>query len=134
MGIPFPSHEWVKALESKLNTSQSYADIARKWEGDIMFDIEFPDKSRRLLYLDLWHGKCRDAYEVTGERPEAAFVLAAPLANLIRILKGELDPMQAMATGKLKVHGNIIVMMKNVPTVLEFVKTAQQVESDFPAA
>jgi putative sterol carrier protein len=37
-----------------------------------------------------------------------------------------------MATGKLKVHGNIIVMMKSVPTVLEFVKTAQQVESDFP--
>ncbi len=139
MSVKFPSDAWAKALLEKLNNSPTYAETAKNWEGDFYFVIE-PDPGSAALaapftmYLDLWHGKCRDAYEVTSERPEAAFVLAAPLANLIRILKGELDPMQAMATGKLKVHGNIIVMMKSVPTVLEFVKTAQQVESDFPAA
>lgn len=134
MSVPFPSHAWVKALEEKLNTSAKYGDIAKNWEGDILFQIEFPDQSQKLLYLDLWHGKCRDAYEVTGAAPAATFVLAAPLANLVKIIKGDLDPIQAMVTGKLKVKGSMIVMMKNVPTVLEFVNTARQVDTEFPAA
>ncbi len=41
--------------------------------------------------------------------------------------KGELDPMQAMLTRKLTVKGNMGYMMRNVPTVLEFVKCAKAV-------
>ncbi len=132
MPIPFPSHEWVKVFQDKLNDSPAYAEIAKHWEGDVLFDIEYPDQSRKFLYLDLWHGKCREAYEVSpGQEQKAAFVLSAPLANFVKVLRGELDPMQAMVTGRLKVRGNMIVMMKNVPTVLEFVRVAKSVESEF---
>jgi putative sterol carrier protein len=133
MAIPFPSDAWVKAFEEKLNNSATYAEVAKNWEGDFCFQIEYPDRSPALLYMDLWHGKCRSAYEVTdpASAPKSAFRLIAPLANFAKILKGELDPMQAMLTGKLKVQGNMVMMMKNIPTVLEFVRTAQQVETEF---
>ena len=134
MPIPFPSHEWVKAFQDRLNNSASYADVAKNWESDVLFHIEYPDGSIQLLYMDLWHGQCRDAYQVPleGRDKKAAFRLTAPLANFVKILKGELEAIQAMMTGKLKVQGNMVVMLKNIPTVLEFVRVAQQVETDFP--
>lgn len=134
MPLPFPSHAWVRAFQDKLNTSVSYADIAKNWEGDLLFQVEMPDGQSLLLYLDLWHGKCRDAFEAKDKNQQAAFRLTAPLANFVKVLKGELDPMQAMMTGKLKVQGNMVMMMKNIPTVLEFVKVARTVETDFPEA
>jgi putative sterol carrier protein len=135
MAISFPSEEWIKALKERLNNNPTYAEIARNWEGDLFFQVEWPDGSPpTLLYIDLWHGQCRDAYRVTDPSQKAAFRLAAPIGNFVKILKGQLDPMQAMVTGKLKVQGNMVMMMKNIPTVLEFVRTARQIDTEFLTA
>jgi putative sterol carrier protein len=40
--------------------------------------------------------------------------------------------MNALLTRQLKVKGNMLVLMRNVPTVLEFVKTATQIDTEFP--
>ena len=137
MSIPFPSDNWVKALKDVVNSDADYAQAAQNWEGDVIFQVE-PDSlvpKPMLMYVDLWHGQCRDAYEVASlDDKKAAFVLAAPASVLIRIIQGKLDPMQAMITRQLKVHGSMVYMMKNVPTVLKFVKCASKVDSEFPVA
>ncbi len=121
MAAVFPSAEWLKDLENKLNTDERYAQIASKWEGDMYFVIE-PDgnlKSQMVMYLDLWHGKCRSVEMVSDIASHSpAFTLKAGYVNFARVLKGDLDPMQAMLTRKLDVKGNMAVMMRNVPTVL----------------
>jgi len=126
----FPSEEWVLDFKEHLNSDEKYAEKAKKWEGDLIFDVDpagaLEEKTR--IYLDLWHGKCRDAYLLPkGEEQDAAIVLRAPFTNFVRVLKGELDPMQAMLTRKLVVKGSMAYMMRNVPTVLEFVRCAQDV-------
>jgi putative sterol carrier protein len=129
----FPSEEWLQALKDYLNSSEKYAHTARNWEGDLLFDIE-PSGAlteRTFVYLDLWHGKCRDAYMMEDDGQKAAFVLRAPFDNFVRVLTGELDPMQAMMTRKLKVDGSMTYMMRNVPTVLEFVRSAQAVTDHY---
>lgn len=130
----FPESEWIAVLKDKLNSDEKYAKIARNWEWDILFAIE-PDAVLQTpvkYYLDLWHGRCRDAYEVgDNQAPKPAFVLTAPYNNFVRILKGELDPMQAMLTRKLSVQGNMVVMMRNVPTVLDFVRCCREMTDSF---
>lgn len=126
----FPSPEWTQALMDKLNSDSQYADIARNWEGDLAFEIDpsGPVAERIVIYLDLWHGICRQAtygVDLSGKKP--AFVLKAPYSNFLRILRGELHPMQAMLTRKLSVQGNMALLMRNVPTVLDFVRCAQEV-------
>jgi hypothetical protein len=37
----FPSEEWLKGLEEKLNSDEHYAEIAKNWEGDL-FSISNP--------------------------------------------------------------------------------------------
>jgi putative sterol carrier protein len=135
MAYVFPSVEWLQALKNKLNSDEKYAKVARKWEGDLMFQIETdgPLKQPQYLYTDLWHGKCRDAFMVDERKLgdlEPAFILSAPYGNFLRLLKGELDPMQAMLTRKLKVKGSMAYMMRNVPVVLDFVRCAQEIETE----
>ncbi|MEN8240483.1 MAG: SCP2 sterol-binding domain-containing protein [Chloroflexota bacterium] len=124
----FPSQEWLENLETHLNTNEKYEKIAKKWEGDIAFDIKADGalENDLVVYLDLWHGKCRGAKFINAdEENEAAFILSAPFSNFVRVLKGELDPIQAMLTRKLAIKGSMAYMMRNIPTVLEFVRCAQ---------
>ncbi len=129
----FPSAEWLKTFEEKLNSDQKYAQVAKNWEGDMYFIIE-PEgnlQERMVMYLDLWHGQCRKSEVVADPATyNPAFTLKAGYTNFAKVLKGELDPMQAMLTRKLDVKGNMAVMMRNVPTVLDFVRCAREVTTE----
>jgi putative sterol carrier protein len=129
----FPSAEWLNAFKDKLNSDERYAQVAKNWEGDMYFVIE-PEgnlTSQIVMYLDLWHGECR-AVEIVDDiaKYNPAFSLRAAYGNFAKVLKGELDPMQAMLTRKLDVKGNMAVMMRNVPTVLDFVRCAKEITSE----
>ena len=134
MSEQFPSSEWLHDLEEKLNSDEKYAQVAKKWEGDLLFIIE-PDgnlQEQLTFYLDLWHGACRSVdYNPDPENyPGPVFTLNAKYTNITAILTGKLDPMTAMMTNKLKVKGNHGYMMRNVPTVLDFVRCAREVTSE----
>ena len=134
MAAIFPSEEWLQELEKKLNTDPRYNEIAKNWEGDLFFFIE-PDgnlKERLTFYLDLWHGTCRNVeYNPVPESyPNPTFTLTATYKDITSILSGKLNPMTAMMTSKLKVKGSLGYMMRNVPTVLDFVRVAQEVTTE----
>jgi len=126
----FPSEAWLMALEEKLNTDERYGHIARNWEGDILFVIG-PDSVLThvvVVYLDLWHGKCRDTFFLSSSSDhKASFIFKAPYGNFVKVLTGELEPMQAMMTRVLGIHGNMAVLMRNIPTVLDFVRCCREV-------
>jgi putative sterol carrier protein len=130
----FPSAEWLQGLEEKLNADERYGEIAKNWEGDLFFHIE-PEgnlKEHLTFYLDLWHGKCRkvDFKPKPETYPNPVFTLTATYNNITAILSGKMNPMTAMMTSKLKVKGSMGYMMRNVPTVLDFVRCAQEVTKE----
>ena len=130
----FPTAEWVEVFMAKLNGDDQYAKIAKNWEGDIKFIIEPSGtlSNETILYFDLWHGKCRDAsLDQDIQTRTSTFTLKAPYENFVSVLKGELHPMQALMTRKLHVEGNMGVLMRNVPTVLDFVRCAREVTDSF---
>lgn len=130
----FPTAAWVQALSEKLNSDEKYAQIAQNWEGDMLFVIDPGGNltQETKIYLDLWHGKCRNAYVVNEKDvPKTVFSLRAPYENFACLLKGELEPMQALLTRKLGVQGNMAVLMRNIPTVLDFVRCCREVTDSF---
>jgi putative sterol carrier protein len=84
------------------------------------------------MYLDLWHGKCRlvEYAPQPTKYPKPTFILRSPYNNFTSILLGKLDPMTAMMTSKLKVEGSLGYMMRNVPTVLDFVRCCREITSE----
>ena len=134
MSATFPSPDWLQDLMEKLNSDEKYAKIAKNWEGDLLFHIEPEGNLTEQLsfYLDLWHGACRNVEfnPPPGKFAGSAFVFRAGYSNITAILTGKLDPMTALLTNKLKLQGNLGVMMRSVPTVLDFVRCAREVTAD----
>jgi putative sterol carrier protein len=100
MASTFPSPEWVEDFCQKLNSDSRYAQIARKWEGDITLVIEpsGPVTETLYYYFDLWHGKCRRSEVLKGLTIKSAFILNAPYENMVKLLKGEMEPTTALFT------------------------------------
>ncbi len=130
----FPSEEWLKGLEAKLNSDPRYNKTAKNWEGDLIIVIEPQGnlKERLNIYFDLWHGKCRRAeYAVDPAKyPNPVFTLTAMYHDITSIVTGKLNPMTAMMTNKLRVKGSLGYMMRNVPSVLDFVRCVEEVTDE----
>ncbi len=132
----FPSEEWIEELKRQLNTSPAYADAAKNWEGDFYFVVE-PEKNGPLaepirMYMDLWHGECRDAFVVKPHHTKApAFVMSAPYSKWKRVVTAQLDPIQGLMTGQLKLKGNMVMVMKNVRAAQEIIKACTRIDAEF---
>ncbi|MEM3579163.1 MAG: SCP2 sterol-binding domain-containing protein [Candidatus Bathyarchaeia archaeon] len=130
----FPSEEWVKAYKEELNKNEAYTEAAKDWEGDFLF-IVTPDEGldkEIVFYVDLWHGKCRDAYVVASrEAKTAEFAYEGPYSNWKKLIMGELDPIQGLLMRKFKLKGNMAKIMRYTKAASELVKTASKVPTEF---
>ncbi|MEA2533809.1 MAG: hypothetical protein QOJ93_1620, partial [Actinomycetota bacterium] len=115
----FPGKDWLKAYVCQINSSKAYAECAVNWEGDVTFLFEaepllLPDPI--YSWLDLWHGKYRAArYDVPPEEGDLAqFVIRAPYSRRKQVIRRELDPVRGMMQGKLKVRGDLDVIVRHV--------------------
>ena len=132
--MQFGSPEWIQALHDELNNSQAYADAAKNWEGDFYFvvDPEGPVTEPIYLYMDLWHGKSREAYAVPDKSAKnPAFVMSGPYSKWKRVVMAQLDPIQALMTGQLKLKGNMVMVMKNVKAAQEIVRACTRLDTEF---
>ncbi|MHA1370277.1 MAG: SCP2 sterol-binding domain-containing protein [Promethearchaeota archaeon] len=136
----FLSEEWINQYVEKLNSNEAYNQAAKTWEGDFFFVVR--DKDNNIIkmgYFDLWHGKCRDAFEVKdfdnpGKDPE--FIYDGKLENWKKVLKRELDPIQALMTGKFKLvsksPSGMTKVMRAVKAAQELVNTTTMLQTEFP--
>ena len=135
MAHVFPSDEWVKQLMVVLNNSESYAQAARKWEGDCFFTVDPEgDMTQPVnLWLDLWHGECRSAREVPpDEEMEPAFRFSAKLSIYQKIFSKKLDPIKALMTRQLKLQGDMRAIMRAPKAAQELVACSTLVDTTYP--
>ncbi len=128
MAHKFPSSAWTEQFNQSINTSDAYASTAKNWEGDVTLIVD----GSGGIYLDLWHGKCRNAsYLDDPYSKDAEFKISASLEKWQRVIQGKLDPIQGMVTRQIKLDGNLVKIMKNVKAAQELVRCATLVETDF---
>ena len=134
MAYKFPSDEWIKELSKRLNASASYEQAAKDWEGDFIFVVE-PDKSYQetsYMYLDLYHGKSREARLLSSPtEKKAAYLLASVYGNWRQVIEGKLDPIQGMLSRKLKLEGNLMQIMRYPRAAKEIVACCALVPTEF---
>lgn len=127
----FPSEEWASAYWELLKNNAAYKDAAATWEGDFIFRVINPDGSDDRIYLDLWHGDCREARKA-GPDDDAEYVWEGTLENWKRLLAGEFDPIKALMSRKFKLpKGDMGKVMRATKAASELVATAQRVPTKF---
>ena len=114
--MEFQTQEWADEYAQCLNSNPNYEKSAKTWEGALV--LEFTAESIKLettvrLWLDLWHGKCREArFLQDGEEAPIEYTIAAPESTWASLISGELDPTKAMMSGKFKIMGNTSKLMR----------------------
>jgi putative sterol carrier protein len=135
--VLYGSQEWLDEYKSKINASESYRKAAATWEGELAFVFEaeparnWPET--RAAVLDLWHGECRHA-RLANEREAAAapFCISGEYHRWKEVVRKELDPVAAIMQGKLRLRGNLSVLLRYVAASKELVNLASDVPTDFP--
>jgi putative sterol carrier protein len=134
MSIKFPSEEWVKEWENRLNTSESYAQAAANWEGDNLIVI-LPDENytqTTYIYINLQHGKASDAcLPKSLDEKKAAFTSTAPFGTWRKVLEGRMDVIQAMFSNKIKLVGSMAAIQRQPKATYELVKVAGTIDTDY---
>ncbi len=87
-------------------------------------------EEKTTFYLDLWHGKCRDAYLVKEEK-DTAFVFEGPYSNWKKVINKQLDPIRGMIRGMFTVEGDSRMIMDYIEAAQKLVNTASEITSDF---
>lgn len=135
MGIQFGTDEWAKAAMAAINESPGYANAAKNWEGDFYFIIDkgpgIPETIH--LYLDLWHGQCREAFRAADvSKKSPVFELSAPLKVWRGVLSKKIDPIQGLVTRRLKLKGPMMKVMKAPKAAIELVEACASLETEWP--
>jgi putative sterol carrier protein len=137
MGVAvFPSDEWISIYEDRINGSLEYRQAAATWEGAVAFVFEAePDRgvpTDLCAYLDLWHGECREAKMLgPDEGQRAPYVIRAPYSRWKEVVRGDLDPVKGMMQGKLKLQGDLAMIVRYVRAANELVHLTMQVPTEF---
>jgi putative sterol carrier protein len=131
----FPSDEWVQEYAKKLNENQAYREAGKTWEGDITFVVEkdesFPQNA--YIYLDLYHGECRRAQyaDSADQVPKAVYAYKGSYSNWRKLIDNQIDPIQGLLTGKFRLDGSLMEIMKYIRAAKEMVGTATAVQTEF---
>ena len=135
MAIQFATEAWIKALQDELNGSEGYREAAKNWEGDFYFVVSkggaIPEDV--YMYMDLWHGECRDAFQVKDPSEKSpAFVMTASLDVWQKVVGQDLDPIKGMMTRQLKLKGNMMKIMKAPKAAIELVNCTAAIDTAWP--
>lgn len=141
MKLLFGTQAWASALVDAINASSEYRNAAAKW-GDgfngnvlLVFDADTTQTSTHALLVELSKGSCRAASFVPGvSHPDAGFGLRAPFAVWNDVLSRKTLAATAILTGKMKVEGDKMTLLKHTAAHRALVACAAALDTEFPAA
>jgi putative sterol carrier protein len=140
MKLPFGTDAWARALVDEINGSSEYRNAAAKWgdgfNGNILlvFEADAALSSTYALLVELGKGACRGASFVAGvSHPDAGFGLRAPFSVWRDVLSRKMLAATAILTGKMKVDGERMTLLKHTAAHRALVACAAALDTEFPA-
>ena len=131
---------WCTACCERLNARESYRQAAAGWSEGAVALVMTADPAQgiddeRAVWIDLHDGACRGSRVASeADLAAAAYVLQADPAGWKRLLAGEIEPVSAMMTGRLRLtKGNLFALAKYAGAAREMVLAAGEVGGSFPA-
>ncbi len=130
----FGSEAFIQEFKNVVNENKAYEDAARDWEGDFLFVIgpDGPLTTEIVYYVDLYHGKCRDARLLPARERKTSFIYEGPLRSWVKLLGKQLDPIGSIMLGRFRLHGNLAKILRYTRAAKELVNSVSAVPTEFP--
>lgn len=115
MAIPFLSDAWLAEVELRLNASEAFRAKAAGTDATIQQVVPTPDGEQRY-----WIRIASGTVEVgRGDAAAPDVTITQDLVTAVALAKRELNPVTAFMTGRLKVAGDMGLLMKLQAAVSE---------------
>lgn len=104
---------FYQAMASALNNDSQWPEKGAALQAKMIYAYGAP--INRNFYMEFDGGKVKDVSEVDStEQTSAQFVVSGSADSWKAVLRKEIKPATAMATGKLKVKGKQTYLLKNM--------------------
>ncbi len=135
-GIRFGTPQWAEAFAAQVAQSSEYRNAAAAWgkgfDGSILLVFE-ADANRagvERLRLALAEGRCDGAaFLAPGDSSRAAFELQAPFGLWREVLDGRTLAATAILTGRLRVVGEKLTLLRHTAAHRALLHCAASVET-----
>ena len=137
MPIDFPSEEWTNAYYEAINASDEYKEAGKTWTHGPLALVVNADpaigvEEDTAFILDLNEGVCRKAWLTNREEAEKQpFCIFGSYAQWKAVMRKELDPIKGMMQGKLKLKGNLPIIVRYVKAAQVLVELTSKVDTRF---
>jgi putative sterol carrier protein len=125
--VQFLSEEWASELKERLNASESFRKGVGGTGATIQQVITTPDGERRYWMktedgrIDMGPGSVHGADATISQDYDTAVGLA----------RGEINAVSAYMTGKIKISGNLVMLMGLQGALAELPRVMQEMDVDY---
>jgi putative sterol carrier protein len=130
----FASKEWFDLFMKEVNTSETFFSAGRMWEDSFIFVVEADDKhpNEVVVFVDLFRGKCREVHFLKYPHDQkAGYIYAMTYGNWKRVFDGLIDPIKGVASGSIRVEGDMAKFVQMRRAAEELLAAARKVPTEF---
>jgi putative sterol carrier protein len=125
--VRFLSEEWAKELKERLNASESFRKAAGSSAAKLQQIITGPDGERRY-WIRIEDGTV-DLGSGDIEMPDAT--ITQDYDSAVAMARSELNPVSAFMSGRLKIAGNMMLLMQLQSVIAELPRVMQEMDVDY---
>ncbi len=127
MPVQFLSEEWAAELRERLNHSEAFRKGLGATNATIQQVITSPEGERRY-WMKTEDGRIDMG---PGDAPSPDATITQDYDTAVALARSELNPVSAFMTGKLKVSGNLMLLMNLQGALSELPRVMQEMDVDY---
>lgn len=128
MGAQFLSDEHLAAATDALNSNDDFVSSITNIDMGLQFHVTEAPGGDVDYYLSVGDGSATMAI---GELDAADVSITSTHETAVDLFKGDLNTQMAFMTGKIKVAGNMAVLMMNQGVINKWAATVAHVDVDY---
>ena len=127
MPVQFLSDEWASELKTRLNENDAFRRGLGTSNAKVQQVITSPDGERRY-WLRAEGGRIDMG---SGEIASPDATITQDYGIAVALARGELNPVSAYMTGKLKISGNLMILMGLQGALAELPRVMNEMDVDY---
>lgn len=128
MGVKFLSPEWAQAFTDALNTHEGFSSSISNVTLTLAYKVSDAPGGEVEYHMAVADGK---AVVNLGAAPDADVTITSGHDTAVALQRGELNPQAAFMTGKIKVAGNLAMLMMHQGLLSNFSAVGQDVDIEY---
>jgi putative sterol carrier protein len=125
--VRFLSDEWARELQTRLNESESFRKGVGGTKASLQQVIATSDGERRY-WIRTGDGRIEMG---SGDVPNPDATITQDYETAVGLARGEINAVSAYMTGKIKISGNLMMLMGLQGALAELPRVMQEMDVDY---